>query len=326
LTRAYILITVALALAGLATAGATAAEAYHLGGRKWPTRTITYHSSAKQYKSEVREAVRLWNTSGVKIRFKAVKRSKARLRIVPRQQAGGLATLGYTGIFITKTLDGAPLTGNVPCGTKLGAHRVKCKKQGPTVWLGNVSKSRRRQAFYRHDMLLTVVHELGHVLGLKHNHPACAAMSYRRDKTCPQPPVPWQYRCRMIERDDLEGALERYGGRAKPLAPEFCLSYPPPAAPTGLSAAYDDFSFSVAFKWVNGTSANVARVHGTLSKDKCAVYTGVVYDLQKATPGTPGSASLQPTDGPGRYCVTVWSTDRDQQAGPAVSTWIDVPE
>src|SRR4029079_18321970 len=34
-----------VALAGLATLGTNVAEAYHLGGRKWPTKTITYHSS-----------------------------------------------------------------------------------------------------------------------------------------------------------------------------------------------------------------------------------------------------------------------------------------
>ena len=43
-------LTLALALGGLMTLGAAAGNAYHLGGKKWPTRTITYHSSATQYK------------------------------------------------------------------------------------------------------------------------------------------------------------------------------------------------------------------------------------------------------------------------------------
>ena len=72
--------------------------------------------------------------------------------------------------------------------------------------------------FYQRHMVLTVVHELGHSLGLKHHHARCAAMSYRRDQTCPKPPVPWQYRCRLIEHDDLSGVaapLRRDGQAAR---------------------------------------------------------------------------------------------------------------
>ena len=102
-------LTLALALGGLMTLGAAAGNAYHLGGKKWPTRTITYHSSATQYKYAIRSAVKLWNESGVNIRFKAVKRSKAKLRIVYQGQPGapqGKATLGWTPVVTYRTLDG----------------------------------------------------------------------------------------------------------------------------------------------------------------------------------------------------------------------------
>lgn len=48
---------------------ASPASAYQLGGRAWPTRTITYHAG-HVYPFAVRHAVRTWNTSGVRIRFR----------------------------------------------------------------------------------------------------------------------------------------------------------------------------------------------------------------------------------------------------------------
>ena len=314
----------ALALAGLLAVGAAPGQAYHLGGKKWPTRTITYHSSAKQYRSAIGDAVRLWNTSGAKVRFKAVKRSRAKLKIVYGGAGGpsGRATLGWTPVLTYRTLGGAPISGaeNIPCGTKLGGDRLRCERRGPMVWLDRVSKTQLKDPFIRRYMVLTVAHELGHSLGLQHNHPACSVMSYRRDTTCPQPPVPWEHRCRLIERDDLKGILRRYGGKAKPLAPEFCQSYTPPPAPTGLAAAYDPAEELIGVSWTNGPAPYVAVA---LSKGKCTPYD-INTPYTAAASGAPQGRYEYP-DGPGRYCVSAWALDKDLQVGPAVSAWVDVP-
>ena len=327
-------LTLVLALGGLMTLGAAAGNAYHLGGKKWPTRTITYHSSATQYKAAIRSAVNLWNESGMNVRFKAVKRSKAKLRIVYQGQPGapqGKATLGWTPVLTYRTLNGMPITGaeGLPCGTKVpnpegaGTSRIRCDKHGPRVWLNRVSKQNLKIPFYQRDMVLTVVHELGHSLGLKHHHARCAVMSYRRNDTCPKPPVPWQYRCRLIEHDDLSGALRRYGGTARLLAPEFCDDYAPPAAPTALTVTFNPTERYILASWVNGASPNVASVAVTFHLGSCVAYDNSELSLT-ATPGTPDAGSF---DNPaeGRYCVTAWSRDSLGRDGPSVSTWIDVP-
>ncbi|MDA0173000.1 hypothetical protein OJ998_28115 [Solirubrobacter taibaiensis] len=78
---------------------AAPADAYRLGGKKWPVRTITYHASAPQYADAITAAVAAWNASGVRVRFKAVsRRSKARVKIVTgrvRSGPSGDAHLGY---------------------------------------------------------------------------------------------------------------------------------------------------------------------------------------------------------------------------------------
>jgi hypothetical protein len=309
------------------TLGAAAGEAYRLGGKKWPTRTITYHSSAPQYKGAIRAAVQQWNASGANVHFKATTRSKAKLRIVYGGKGGpsGRATLGWTPVLTYRTLEGAPLIGGegLPCGFKVGASRIRCERRGPRVWLDRVSAQAIKEPFYQRYMVLTVVHELGHSLGLQHHHSRCAVMSYKRDQTCPKPPVPWQYRCRLIERDDLNGALRRYGGTAKPLAREFCDSYTPPAAPTALTATFDPADRVIVASWVNGASPNVARVVVTFNLGSCLVYDDFA-PYTRAAPGAPGRDSFY-VDAPGRYCVTAWSQDSLGQKGPSVSTWVDVP-
>jgi hypothetical protein len=328
-----VVLSLIVAVAGLLTVGTAAGSAYHLGGKKWPTRTITYHSSASQYREAIREAVALWNASGVNVRFKATKRSRAKLRIVYGGRGGpsGQATLGWSPVLTYRTIAGVPLLGaeGLPCGTRVpdptgdGTVRIRCEKRGPQVWLDRVSKAAIDDPLIRRYMLLTVVHELGHSLGLQHHHARCAVMSYRRDNTCPKPPVPWQYRCRLIERDDLKGALRRYGGTAKPLAPEFCDAYPPPAAPTALAATFDPAGQSVHASFVNGASANVAGVAVTFNRGSCLVHD-VSAMTSPATPGAPEAVAFDATE-PGRYCVTAWSEDGLGQVGPSVSTWIDVP-
>ena len=70
--RAGILIVTAVAL----LAAAPPAGAYVLGGPRWPQRTITYWDAGPD-RAAVRAAVRAWEESGARVRFRPVRRSRA---------------------------------------------------------------------------------------------------------------------------------------------------------------------------------------------------------------------------------------------------------
>lgn len=321
-----ILLVLLAAVAGLTTVGAADGQAYRLGGKKWPTRTITYHSSAKQYEAAIREAVRGWNASGVNIRFKAVKRSSAKLHIIYRGRGlpAGDATLGWVPVQTWKTVNGLQIQGgqSLPCGFKIGKDRVKCDTHGPQVRLDKVPKNLLDEPIVPGAMVETVAHELGHVIGLAHHHSRCAVMSYKRAQRCPKPPVPWQYRCRVLERDDVKGALKRYGGSAKPLGTEFCDLYEPPAAPTALTATFDPETGVVVATWINGASPTVTGVAPAIKRGSCASSNGGMF--QPASPGAPGTETFSVSK-PGSYCVSAWSLDKNFNVGPSASFWVDVP-
>ena len=71
----------------------------------------------------------------------------------------------------------------------------------------------------RYEMALIVAHELGHVLGLDHETGVCATMnpSVADDHTtlCPAPPA-GTWTCRLLQADDVRGAVKLYGGTVLP--------------------------------------------------------------------------------------------------------------
>ena len=72
-----------------ALVAAAPAQAYKLGGKKWPVRTITYHVGIPQYAEAIAAATRAWNTSGADVRLKEVAQPRrARLRIVDGGEGG----------------------------------------------------------------------------------------------------------------------------------------------------------------------------------------------------------------------------------------------
>jgi hypothetical protein len=71
----------------------------------------------------------------------------------------------------------------------------------------------------RYSAAQVIAHELGHVLGLGHTTVPCAAMS--AGWYCPDAPA-GEWRCRLLERDDVEGAVHLYGGTVGPLGPVNC--------------------------------------------------------------------------------------------------------
>ena len=285
---------VLLALA-LALLVAAPADAYRLGGKKWPVRTITYHASTPQYADAITAAVAAWNASGVRARFKAVsRRSKARVKIV---------------------------SGRVRSGPSGDAHLGYYRKS--RVRLNRFDPAGKDPGWLVNQMQIVVAHELGHVLGLRHVTKSCSVMNYGRTEDCPKPPAPWQLRCRLLEPDDVRGAIKRYGGRAKGYAAEFCDFAPPPVPPAGLTAAYDAASRSIALSWTNAVNPYVFAVQWVVSKDVCATAPTGAGAVTQPGPGT----GVNPAAGaaPGNYCVAMWSQDRfDRLAGPTVA-WVAIP-
>jgi hypothetical protein len=171
-------------------------------------------------------------------------------------------------------------------------------------------------------MTRTVVHELGHVLGLKHVRNRCAVMSADGMGRCAQPEA-WQVRCRMLEADDVRGAVARYGGRMKPLAPAFCDLAAPPLPPVALAATFDADAREIAITWTNAQGSSVRSAATVVDRDACASEPPPFR--YEANPDTPGSDRFAVDDAGGRYCVSVWSADEFGRLSAAATAWIDVP-
>jgi len=177
-------------------AGARPAQGYNVGGARWPGSTprITYYESTPaSYHWSIGQAAVAWNTSGVRVRFVRVsRRSSARVVI---QRAGslpsgfGFASIGYQ----------------------------------PSSYIQLNMGTTDKWTFAG-----VVAHEMGHILGLGHVSHGCAAMSPLVYMNCrPEwPRDPWQWRCRMLQRDDLAGAQRLYGGKARLRHSMFCDKEP----------------------------------------------------------------------------------------------------
>ena len=182
-----VIVAATVSLVVLAAPHVAAAE----GDGRWPTRTILYHNGAAKYASSVKQAARLWNRSGVKVRFKAVSKREARLRVVISDR-GLFGGLGFT-----------ELTGRR--GTIRLASAIRKASSAPEL-----------------SGLLTarvVAHEFGHVLGLRHDSGRCTVMYVHTDETlppgCPSPKRGWRYRCRVLEVVDVRRAVKIWGGRVR---------------------------------------------------------------------------------------------------------------
>lgn len=134
---AFPLILSLLALGALAPA----ASAYERVGRPWPGGRITYYTAAEDYRSSVERAARIWNRANVGVKW--VKTSRRDAQVVLSyggHRCEGAAYAGYIG-----RRRQSPVALGAGCNTSL--------------------------------IVLTAVHEMGHVLGLGHERNRCARMN-----------------------------------------------------------------------------------------------------------------------------------------------------
>jgi hypothetical protein len=250
--------------------------------------------------------VRAWNESGAHVRFVAVPRARARLVIQEDRQK----------VYCT---EGLATVGDVP-----GAHVLIFPAHGIT------------HACNRYWAVRVMTHELGHVLGLLHENRVCAAMnatgSMRGGSEC-SGRVPWVWRCRLLERDDVAGVAAAYGGRPRAVTtPALCPLYTPIQRPTGFSASLDDARATMTLTFRRPVEPAIPAFVARPEWKRSAAFA--VGEPHRSCPanGDAGSAfRYRWTVAPGRrqhlrlplpsrrVCLAVWAIDAlgRPSAGPA---------
>ena len=183
---------VTLACVAAAALFVARADAYRLEGGRWRTHTITYYTDTPSYRWSVDAAAYAWNVSGADVQFAKTSRVSANVLIGTR----GFRHAGDAHVV-------------------MAGHRIVAAQVGI------------QNGHDRYEMALIVAHELGHVLGLDHELRWCATMNptVGEDHTtlCPTPPA-GDWTCRLLEPDDVRGAVALYGGRVRPWrGSPFCL-------------------------------------------------------------------------------------------------------
>jgi hypothetical protein len=183
--------------------------AYHFHANKWPGGIVRFYNAATDQSCAVGQAVRAWNESGAQVRFIAVPRSSAQMVIEEHANK----------IYCAE--------GKATVGDARSAHVIIFPARGIT------------HACNRYWAARVLAHELGHVLGLLHEDRYCATMnstgSMRGGHECPK--VVWEWRCRLLEPDDIAGVAAVYGGTPRPPTnPELCPLYPAIRPPSNVAA------------------------------------------------------------------------------------------
>jgi hypothetical protein len=298
--RRWLLIAIPLLTLLATLAGAGPAQAYNLGGGRWPgspARITYYEATGAKYRSTIALAAAAWNTSGVRVRFIRVSsRSSADVLIKSSSSlptGSGYATVGYApNAFIELNM-----------GT-----------------------------FDKWTFAGVVAHEMGHILGLEHVQRICALMTPVVYENCkPEwPPNAWQWRCRVLQKDDLAGAASRYGGRTKLRPNMWCDKAPTLPAVSSMTVTQENSSplriSKVTAKLPARRAKRVAvlRRAGTCPKSPTDVNAEYVGQLT----GKPGASVSLYDDtfsalAAGTYCYRAWTYDEWDRAGGDATAELD---
>jgi hypothetical protein len=188
LWRARLALVVATATAFLATAAAAPAYNIERGIERWPGKTITYYPAV--YKKAVDTGAKAWNDAHVGVKFKRTSNRKKANFVVE------------DGSFV-HACEGVSLVGYQGKGVQ------------STMWLGRPCNLNGGDD--REFMIVTVTHELGHILGLGHEKHKCARMNASADYPTGTPGK-CNYHSRsywlkhLLKGDDIAGAKALYGG------------------------------------------------------------------------------------------------------------------
>jgi Metallo-peptidase family M12B Reprolysin-like len=287
------------------------AEAYHLEGRHWPGGRISVRN-ASPYPYAVGEAMRLWNASGIQVRFVASRSRGADLVVV---SPGHKAARGFGG----------------------------CAGVASVGYLRGVQARMGLAAGCADDVLTAkaVAHELGHVLGLGHEDRRCALMNPVLDNGAPRrcfAPDAQQggvWRCRTLEADDLAGARRLYGGRARLRRGATCPIFAAPSAPTAVQATDDGFGSWTVSVTTPPSPRRLVRISGVTAPEPTVLAGGA--PLACPTADTQGVArgdfaewsstvdlDLEVEPSPGRWCFAGWITDPQGRRSAPTLTQVDV--
>ena len=166
-----------------------------------------------------------------------------------------------------------------------------------------------------------LAHELGHVLGLAHEHGRCAAMnpqgSYRGPGRCPKSPG-WAWRCRLLEAEDLRRAVELYGGRiAAPTASPYCPLYEAISPPSPIRLLRRARSWGLVVRFARPPAQRLPRFLvparppafvPSLTRGRCAARPPrhrYRWDVRVGGVQRLAYEGLER----GAYCLRVWSVD-----------------
>ncbi|MGH8230031.1 MAG: matrixin family metalloprotease, partial [Steroidobacteraceae bacterium] len=334
--------TGAVALTTVATVSAMVAapaQAFHDQGRPWPGHVITYHSDSPGDVAAVRAAVHDWNTSGVALRFVPAPASRAEVTILPmpviplssveKTRGGGSAdALGYA------TVGAVPRTAAIrgPAGGVVhGAH----------VWLARIgARDRYGIQLSLGTMQRVAVHELGHILGLGHEHKACAVMQPILNEGCGIK-HPWMGLCNdPLEPDDVRGAVNLYGGHEPTFHKRLCMISPRPGQPREASVKLSDSNAATVFRWKNPSGVTLRAGHPIDPYALDGRTTIEDYEIQGSQPGCPtGAGDVLGRDlahagawvkvtlplPPGSWCLQIRVIDAFGRFSPAITLRAVVP-
>jgi hypothetical protein len=292
-------LALALALLG-ALVLAPSAHAYKRLSYKFPSRTITYYdATGSRYKNEVTAAAAAWNKSGARVHW--VKASKSRARVPIRVNS----KIGAAGL-----------------GWYFGNGRGLIELQ-PTLKKGQLTKRAGEGVATQ-----VIVHEMGHVMGLDHVTNVCAIMQPSLGSGCPQPAEVWRFRCRLLEKDDIRGAVALFGGKIGKIGPEYCDRVAPPAAPSNLAVAPSSEEGTAQVTWTTPKGSEIESVRVMRRRDVCP--TGPddpAADLVGQETANPGQAqsTIDYSGFPasGRYCYSVQAFGALQRPGKVATVQYD---